>query len=124
MKRKRVWRYYCEFCGKGGCSSGGMKRHEAHCIRNPQRVCGYCETGSLNQQDITALIAALNSGGDWPEGMKALRDLCENCPACILAAIVQSGVQVGGEGNGYDPPDLGFDFPKERAAFWMQHNAY
>lgn len=41
MRRVKVWRYYCEYCGKGGCSGGHMKRHEERCTLNPNRVCGF-----------------------------------------------------------------------------------
>lgn len=70
------------------------------------------------------LIAALEScGGDWVAGMRALRELADNCPACILAAIRQTGLnQKIAEGWMKNPIDLGFNFREAVASFWNDHN--
>lgn len=56
--------------------------------------------------------------------MLELREDCENCPACILAAIRCSGIQKyepdeDGENTG---PDLKFNFKEELASMWAQVN--
>jgi hypothetical protein len=42
MKTKKVNRYYCDFCNRGGCSAAHMKKHERHCTANPERECRVC----------------------------------------------------------------------------------
>ena len=36
MKTKRVLRYYCDFCGRGGCGKYAMEVHEKYCTMNPK----------------------------------------------------------------------------------------
>ena len=57
--KKRVWRYYCSFCGKGGCSGGHIKHHEDHCTMNPMRKCGMCEYTGVDNVSIIDLLKAL-----------------------------------------------------------------
>ena len=47
--------------------------------------------------------------------LTALREATEGCPACILAAIRQSG---------NEPFMYGFDFTKECEKFWEYENKY
>ncbi len=91
MTRKPSYRYKCDFCGKTSGSGGHMARHEKHCTLNPQRVCRVCKETGLEEQDMATLIAALGTGD--AAGVKALESLAERCPACMLAAIRQSGLQ-------------------------------
>lgn len=122
MKKKRVWRYYCEFCKKSGCSAGHMKRHEIHCTNNPNRKCGMCSEAGLYQQPIEDLIKALGKGDK--EGVDNLREKADGCPACMLAAIRQSKLQF------YDVDEDGyhgfyvdsFDYKKEKEEFWSELN--
>ena len=86
MKRKKVWRYYCDFCKKSGCSGGHMKEHEQHCTMNPDRTCRMCDLLEEEQAETQTLVDALLNGG-----MKRLRTHTI-CPACLLAAIRQSGI--------------------------------
>ena len=124
MKKVKRWRYYCDHCRKSGASGGWMTRHEAHCLRNPARVCGFCSfvcadgnrAIESDQKPIEVLIAALDDGDK--EGVSALREVALGCPACMLAAIVQSGLQKSGE----DGINVEFDFKAEKAAFWETHN--
>lgn len=96
MKRKRVWRYYCDHCGKGGCSASHMTHHERHCTTNPKRECGMCQfmgevqpngdTVRAAVPDVTgmgflAAIAAVKAA------LPAIREAANNCPVCILAAL-------------------------------------
>jgi len=129
MRRKRVWRYYCDFCGRGGCAASHIKRHEAGCTANPNRVCGLCARIKIEQSPIAELISALKSGpdDDYKLGLLALRKLAENCPACILAAIRQSGVQRPPSWDGEEDMDPGcsveFHFKDELAAWWKETNS-
>lgn len=126
MKRKKVWRYYCEFCGKGSCSGGHMNIHEKHCTRNPNRKCRMCDFGRLKQQPIQDLIKALGSGDN--EGFEKLSNLADGCPACILSAINQSGLQRGASfdadghctNEGFYIKD--FDFKKSKEEFLQEAN--
>ena len=128
MKKKKVWRYYCEFCKKSGCNASHMKRHEAGCTANPNRVCGLCHAAGLSQKPINDLIAALGNGDKV--GVETLRELADNCPTCMLAAIRQSGLQHGSDGEslpdgtGYYDPGLHveFDYRSELADFWKSVN--
>ena len=117
-------RYYCDCCKKSGAAAGAMKRHEAGCTLNPNRVCGMCVAhGDLVQAPMSELKAALLediAAGTYVSAdpyrpdrdvvATTLRELCGNCPACILAAIRQTG---GASGHRID-----FDYKKETEAFW------
>ena len=126
MKKKRVWRYYCEYCKKSGCSSYHMQRHEIICTMNPDRHCGMCDVADIPQQPMEDLISSI---GDGKSGIEKLRELTENCPACILAAIRQSGVQkFTVDADGYLNENFitefdEFDFKQERDSFWSEINA-
>ena len=110
MRRKQVWRYYCDHCNKGGCSGGHMKNHEKHCTKNPERVCRMCSATDGSQEPMADLLAALDEGG-----LDGLRDKAESCAACMLAAILQSG---GGKNGEY----LDFNYKSEKDALWKEHN--
>lgn len=111
MKTKKVNRYYCDFCGKGGCAAGHMKRHEERCTLNPNRICGMCIYAENDHKPddplgLSGLVAIVNSwrpeelfGHDYgsveyikaaDRQLKTLRDAAGNCPACILAALRQA----------------------------------
>lgn len=109
MRTKKVNRYYCDFCGKGGCAAGHMKRHEQRCTLNPGRVCGMCLYGkddNEKQPDLASLVSIVNS---WEPAelhrhdygsvefntaaarqLETLADAAGNCPACILSALRQA----------------------------------
>ena len=121
MRKKKVWRYYCDFCRKGGCGGGSMKRHEGSCCRNPDRVCRMCQLAKGEQKPLPELIEALGNG--TPQGVERLRSAAEGCPVCMLAAIIQSKLQrprVTGEDSGFS---VEFDFKKERDAFFREVNS-
>ncbi len=82
MRKKRVWRFYCDHCSKGGCSGGHIAKHEKGCTRNPNRECGMCRETGLDQSPTSELLEALTSGG-----IAKVRELADGCPACIMAAI-------------------------------------
>lgn len=127
MRRKQVWRYYCEHCKKSGCSGGHLARHERGCTANPNRACGACRTFGLSAKPLSELIQFAKSfsvAGEhylgYPDDSsnyldeaktKELRDLADSCPACTLAAARQSGVFL-----------RGFDFKVEMKAHWDAFN--
>ena len=102
-----------------------MARHERSCTANPNRVCGFHEAMRISTPEMAVLIAAFTgSGEDWEAGVKALREAADGCPACMLAAIRQSGVQrkvIAGE-LGEEPLHIPFAFREEVDAFWRDYN--
>lgn len=131
MKKVKRWRYYCDHCRKSGGSKYHMEVHEAHCTNNPTRKCGMCRHVGNIPHSQAELLAALGRGDG--EGMGRLRELTENCPSCILAAIRQSGLM---EPPDYDPEGgyqtyepfegndtyLTFNFVDEKNQFWKDVN--
>ena len=122
MTRKKRWRYYCDFCGKSGGAGGHIASHEKGCTLNPNRECGLCRMRDRTQMPASELIAAFEShAADWTAGLAVVRELCDDCPACILAAIRQSPRlarerdEYKGEG---EYPTVEFDFRTALAGFW------
>ena len=115
MRRKRVWRYYCEFCGKSKGTKQSMELHEKHCTANPDRECRLCEGGGV--KSILALLPPYDdikihySGSNFilpEETVKEIREVSDHCPICLFAAIRQwSG---DGSSHDYFP---GFEYEKE-----------
>ena len=135
MRRKKVWRYYCEFCKKANCSGSSIKKHEERCTLNPNRYCGFCHISELTQPDLQEAIKLLPEpevhikiiedeyGKDisydglekaTKEALPKLREFVENCPACIMAALRQKGIPV--------PLARDFDFKAESAGVWADFN--
>lgn len=111
MKTKKVNRYYCEFCKKSGCSAGHIKKHELHCTMNPNRECGMCllvENKTIHMSEMLAVIPESYTRKDLSDSITKIRILSNNCPACILAAIRQSGVE---------PYLFDFSYQQERTNF-------
>ena len=134
MKRVKRWRYYCDFCKKVGGQRHQIERHEKGCTANPDRVCGLCEYCGESQLDLKALTgfidtycadlpreqfewedeAHLKASGDELDPMlKELRELANNCPACILAALRQAETKTWSN----------FSFKTELDAWWVEENA-
>ena len=120
MRTKRVNRYYCDFCRKAGQSKRHLAKHERRCTLNPARECGVCKMLDLAQRPMADLVRLLpewngpRSPDDVPDydaALPALREACGNCPACILAAVRQSGASL-----------LSFDFTTEMKAVWDEIN--
>ena len=134
MKRFKSWRYKCEHCGKIGGSKYWMGIHETHCTANEDRWCRMCEPNSGGwKPDMSARVDALDDGGE--AGMKNLRELTDGCPACILAALRQSGLMepdpepFSDHGPFRDPLAWeSFDYQQEREAWlgaWqIEHQGY
>lgn len=90
MRVKKVNRYYCDHCKKATCQKAAMTRHENGCLRNPNRVCGFCAESAkcdldTHQLTLKTLIAVLQE-----HGLEKLKDDAKNCPGCCFAAIIQS----------------------------------
>ncbi len=135
MRKKQIWRFYCEHCKKSGGSSYYMHRHEERCTLNPTRICGMCKTMDNEQPELSKLIALLPNPDNYrvqreEEGfnfeslvgldeavikvLPSLRDMSANCPACILAALRQARIPI--------PLVSDFNFTEECKAFWAELN--
>ena len=135
MRQKKVWRYYCDFCGKGGCSKGHMATHEKHCTMNPNRKCRMHKFTLETEEDsfdpnMDTLLSILPNP-EWIEdewggltlyafsqeeitkSMDELRERADNCPACILSVLRQKGI---------DGEMVGFDFKKEKMEMFSGYN--
>lgn len=141
MTEKTKTVFYCDFCRKHGLSRRAMEKHELYCTMNPNRRCRWY----LNDYYPSARM--LSSGSDtthrmrrglprWvrifaladeytpPEErekfMARLREHALGCPACMLAAIRQSGVdtwRIRGDG-GWDYEREVQRFRKEEREHW------
>lgn len=105
-----------------------MKRHEERCTMNPNRICGLCKIAGCDQPDMKDLLDALSvvdiretrdeygvtfSIANEEEAMARLREVANDCPACILSALRQHG----------HPYLFSFQYKKEVDAFLADHNA-
>lgn len=89
--------HYCDFCGKHRHLRSAMEKHERGCTMNPDRVCRWSigdeahpefvlrELASSLHERACPALAAMDI--DW------LREVIGGCPACMLAALRQSGVK-------------------------------
>jgi len=115
MKKRKVWKYFCEYCGKGNCNPSYLSRHERHCTLNPNRECRMCALVGNTPLPIEALqvgIVATEGNEEGTAGsaiITGLRTLASGCPACILAALRQYD-----SGNWFAKD---FDFKKEGKAW-------
>ena len=127
MKKKKMWRYYCDYCKKASCSGGYMSVHEKHCTMNPKRECRMCGE-PVNIAEILPLLPkpvykSVYDQNDWElykyiDNTKELEKSVDiikkftNCPACILAVMRQNNKF----GQAY------YDYKKERADWWTRVN--
>lgn len=114
MKKRQVWRYTCEFCKKSNCSAHHMRRHEESCTANPARNCKFC--GVCNGALLPELIAITQQCAE--DNIEPLREAANGCPACMLAAIRQSGKQRPYESEDDRGFSFAFDFKKEKESWW------
>ena len=128
MRREKRWRYFCDHCNKSMGSNGGMENHEAHCTLNPKRTCRVCFRLENDAKPLAELIALVQSLSNTPDktdeaAEKELFKAADGCPACMLAAIRQSGIrdiQPDEEGLG-KYPNVGFysfDYKKRMKDVW------
>ena len=119
-----------------------MGRHEKGCTANPERVCRFHKVVTGEPDIIAPSVASLVAlfvahKGDEDHGLKVVKEACDGCPCCVLAALRQSGFCKGtGQNTGqmegdewvseYQPPLIGteqFDFKKECASVWSDVNS-
>lgn len=78
--------YYCEFCKRHRITASAIEKHEPRCIYNPDRsACGWHEPHfriERPRDHVEAFIA--------DPDVNRLRDEMDECPACMLAVIVQA----------------------------------
>jgi len=108
MRVKKINRYWCDFCNRGGLQSFAMSKHEKHCTLNPNRKCRVCDllgVAPVLQELIDMLpdpttyntAECLAQKHEETEHYKltqqleeiypAFRDAAGDCPACMMAAL-------------------------------------
>ncbi len=87
MKSRRVLRYMCDHCNKGYWEKTKCLRHEAMCLKNPERVCGKCKELGVEQQSLEHFRA---SEDQWYGDTDVLREIAQGCPICMLAAKIDA----------------------------------
>lgn len=104
MRTKKVTRYYCDHCSKGMLKGDSMIRHESICFANPKRSCYLCENAMSDTGEFAKAFALkyeiLKSDRTEPyedtssitrEQTDEIRKAVNDCPACILSVLKQSG---------------------------------
>ncbi len=101
MRSRALTAWYCDHCKSRRFTRPAMVRHELSCTANPERKCHICcgdpQTGAA---DLPVLIAFCKEvAGKSHDGLTLrkddtdkLRELCDSCPACMLAAVRQANV--------------------------------
>ena len=79
--------YYCDHCGRHRLTRSAIENHEPHCIKNPERVCGWCSENTT--LDVTGMAERIK--GDDAPSIVELRAALHGCPCCMLSALVRSG---------------------------------
>ena len=118
-------RYYCDHCNKGNGSPSAMRRHERGCTLNPQRICGMCsllaaEGGPAPAPPLNLLVETMDT-----EGFKAMCDIANGCPACILSVLRSRNVQTEFGPFTVPGPEDGrneWSYIKAKADYWSAHN--
>lgn len=98
IKTKTV--YYCDYCSERRFRREAMAKHECHCTMNPGRTCRWAqlEYGPRTRYGAHSFRRGLPR---WVRlraplveaDLDKLRDHVGGCPACMLAALRQSGVE-------------------------------
>ena len=89
IKTKQV--YYCEFCNKHGLSRYAIVQHESFCTMNPQRLCRWRTPSDHITAGAELALAMKERAPLKKDDIDWLHDEVEGCPACMLAALRQSG---------------------------------
>lgn len=99
-KTKKV--YYCDHCKRHGLSRYAMEQHELRCTMNPVRECRWNTPRDHVRFSAEELVTAMRERSplkkddiDW------LHDEVDGCPACMLAALRQSGLEYHYLEDGY-----------------------
>lgn len=120
-------RYYCDHCNKGNGSPSAMRRHERGCTANPQRICGMCsmlarEGGPEPAPPLSILLDTLDT-----EGFKAMCDLANDCPACILAALRVRNMPADADGlcrvAGPEDGRNDWSYTQAKTQWWAEWNS-
>jgi hypothetical protein len=119
-------RYYCDHCNKGNGSPSAMKRHERGCTANPNRVCGMCaraedEEGVTPAPPRDELLRILDA-----DGFKAMCDVANQCPACILSALRARNVEAEFSNFRVSGPEDGrneWSYATAKANWWESMNS-
>ncbi len=101
MKERQRTVFYCDFCRKHGLSRHAMRAHEIRCTMNPFRVCSWHEP-KRGQNPLDVLARRLRERpGLTEQDIFWLHDAVDGCPACMLAALRQSGVEYHYDSNSH-----------------------
>lgn len=97
MTTKTKTVYYCDYCKKHGLSRAAMEKHETKCTLNPDRICGWGhsnETADFRSlaKELQGRTPLMQNDIAWLHD-EILGDEAAACPACMLAALRQSGVE-------------------------------
>ncbi len=112
MRTKLVKRHYCDFCRKAGQVASIVAAHETTCLRNPARpACYLCAEDGATPVPMAELIATMKA-----DGLAAVREKTGDCPACNLAAIIQSLPAHPGEDD-----YIAFDYAEEKKRWREDH---
>lgn len=136
MTKRKAWRYKCDFCKKSGCNSSAIRRHEASCTFNPNRICRMCPLVPNEQRPLAEMLSEVGDcsaaihwkpDGDedgfsvihqsaTSEALERIRKAAGGCPACMMTIIKALTKNEGW----FD----GFDFKKERDAMFKEDNSW
>lgn len=107
--------YYCEFCNKKSLAAHATSSHEKHCTANPNRHCRICEMSTTIQDEVNEYKSRFTLQKneqtqdifsdkffntdeyivrwvDKPVTIDELRERFDDCPACILSILRQTGM--------------------------------
>lgn len=139
MKKRKVWRYTCDYCKKSGCSGGHIKRHEAACTNNPNRICRMHFCLGLKAKPMSEIMEVVRTRPSFPWGggvseedsmkrkaawsafMDRLKEVTDGCPACILAALRQGEIYAN-PSEDWEGEGPVWDFKAAKRAFWEEVN--
>lgn len=88
MRTKKVMRYYCDHCSKGWFQKPAAIRHEAVCFRRKDRTCPRCENAPEHKVQ-----------GPITERPKPIQTKAEECPDCLMAAVIRHNIGLDDEGK-------------------------
>ncbi len=133
MRQAKRWRYYCDFCKKGGGRKDVIVKHERGCTARPDRICGLCDHCGEVQPKLSVLTEFIDahckdlprydrdggrdilsvSGDKLDPMVEELGKLANECPACMLAALRQAKTETYSN----------FKFKERLDAWWAEENA-
>lgn len=117
MKKRKVWRFNCDFCHRGWFKEQKCLAHEDVCVQNPHRVCGFCERHRIIHQPLSILINLLENV--YGLDIDRLRYAAHECPMCMLAAVMACNKRAGSKRG--DEEFWEFDYHAELKRFDEKH---